>query len=707
MENSYQDNTNQPTKASGMGWIIVDKGTGSRKTEPPKASPGQERNPDGPKNSRPNRFLRWPLFLGLGVVALLVIAIGGFFGWNAALDGQYNGKIEPGVSISGVYVGEMTRDQARAAVLKQMEDYIQKPAALSFQDKNWNPTLEQLGVSVNLEGSLDKAQAIGKSGDFFKDLRIFKLMSPQAQNLPIEIQLDESKLNGYLSDISDRIRKDTIEPTVTLDAEGKLVTTEGKEGFNVDNEATYAALKKNLQEVTASDENLLKVHNVQPVITTQEVEELKTSIMPLLSGPVTLNFKDKSWTFDQKNIAAQIKINRSTDKKQPRHLSYTLNTAYFENYINGLTKTVNQEAKEAEVNWDKNTRKLVFTKPGQDGYFLSVARTMDNLNQALVATDPEKRKTSLWVDVKEAAVSPDRPEKLGKLELIGEGVSSFAGSAYERATNIKVGASYLTGKVIKPHSVFSFLDAVGEISAKQGYVKGYAIMADQTVPDVGGGICQVSTTTFRAAFYAGLPIVERNAHLYRVSWYEELNEPVGFDAAVYQPGVDMKFENPTDYYMVVLSFIENGKLKVQILGNKIPGQQVDLIAGGISNVTNPPKDRTEVDPTLAPGQKKQIDSARKGLTTSITRVVKQDGNEIRRDVYPTRFQAWPNIFKVGPEKKPDPSPSPSVSPGATTPANGGQPTTGTPPPTTAAPTTPPPTAKPTTPPQTPKPTPKP
>jgi hypothetical protein len=168
-----------------------------------------------------------------------------------------------------------------------------------------------------------------------------------------------------------------------------------------------------------------------------------------------------------------------------------------------------------------------------------------------------------------------------------------------------------------------------------------------------------------------------------------MGEPVGFDAAVYQPGVDMKFENNTDNWMYLQAFVKDGRLYVQLWGTKVPGQTVDLVPGAITNVTNPPPDRTEVDPKLPPGTKKQVDYAHKGLSTTITRVVKKDGVEVKRDAFPTRFQAWPNIFKVGPT--PAPKPTPTADPNATaTPA--GQPSApagngnnAAPAPTTAAP----------------------
>ncbi|HEX2913230.1 MAG TPA: VanW family protein [Chloroflexia bacterium] len=643
MENQFESTSQQASPISqASGWL-------------------KERRSGGGTPQGNAQKPRWPLFLGLGLLGLLVLAIIGLFSVNAVLEGQYTGKIDPGISISGVYVGEMTPDQAKTKLSKELENYTTKPVTLTFQDKTWTPSLDQLGVTINLDSSLEQAQSFSKTGDFFKDFRILKQLSPQAHNVPLEIQLDESKLHGFLGDISDRIRTDTVEPVVKLSADGKLEITPGKDGFNVDYDATFAAIKKNLQSMTVSNENLLKVHDVPPVITQQELDDFQAQVAPFLSGPVTVSFKDKSWTFDQKQIAAQLKISENPSKSEPRHLSYTFDTAFFEKYIGGLSKEINQEPKDAQVGW--NGKQLVYTKPSQNGQYLSVPRTMDNLNQAFRATDPEKRKTTLWVDIREPAINSEDTSKFGNLELLGQGVSSFGGSAYERSTNIKVGSQHLTGAIIKPHSTFSFLDAIGDISVKEGYVQGYSIVADQTVPDVGGGICQVATTTFRAAFYAGLPIVERHPHAYRVSWYEEMGEPVGFDAAVYQPGVDLKFDNPTDKYMVVVAYTENGKLYVNVLGTKTePNQTVELIHNGITNVKNAPPDRTEVDPSLAPGQRKQVDYAHKGLTTSVTRVVKVNGVEVKRETFGSTYAPWPNIFKVGPDKKPDPTPAPAATP---------------------------------------------
>jgi len=590
-----------------------------------------------------NGWARLPLYLLIGLVPLILLALVGVVVANAVADSQFAGKIEPGVSVSGVYVGEMTRDQAKAVLQAPLVGYNQRPVVLAFQDKTWQPSLEQLGVAVNLDATVNRAFAVGRTEGLIESSRLYKQMNPQSHNLPLELQIDENKLKGYLGDISDRIRKEAIEPNLAI-KDTKIVTSDGADGFNVDFDITYDAVKRSVVTLLPNTQNLLTVKTVPPVINQQELAEFKAQLEPMLAGPLSFKWKDKNWVFDEKAIVKMITLKRSVDPKQPRHFSATVDTTQIEKFVGGLKKDINQDPKDAKIAWQDN--KVVVQEPSTVGQFLVVDKTVDQAIKLL--TDPQQRNIAVTVDVREPQIDSNNLDKLGLKEVVGEGVSQFGGSATERAFNIKVGAKYLNGGLIKPHSTFSFLGQIGEISEKRGYQKGYAIVADQTVPDVGGGICQVATTTFRAAFYAGMPILERNAHLYRVSWYEEMGEPVGFDAAVYEPGVDFKFENSTDNWMAITAVVKDGRLYVQIWGTKPAGQSVELVKGQITNPKNPPPDRTEVDPKQAAGTKKQVDTARPGLDVTITRVIKVNGAEVKREPFFTRFQAWPNIFKVGP-----------------------------------------------------------
>lgn len=135
----------------------------------------------------------------------------------------------------------------------------------------------------------------------------------------------------------------------------------------------------------------------------------------------------------------------------------------------------------------------------------------------------------------------DLPEP-GRLVLLSSATTTFRGSSPERIHNVRTAASRLDGHVIAPGQTFSFNQAVGQITPEAGFKEGLVISGGRTVPGVGGGVCQVSTTTFRALYKAGLPVVERNPHAYRVHWYDPI---VGFDAAVYQPYLDLRMKNDT------------------------------------------------------------------------------------------------------------------------------------------------------------------
>ncbi|MEO5951707.1 MAG: VanW family protein, partial [Chloroflexia bacterium] len=178
-----------------------------------------------------------------------------------------------------------------------------------------------------------------------------------------------------------------------------------------------------------------------------------------------------------------------------------------------------------------------------------------------------------------------------------------------------------------------------------GFVEGYVIAAERTTRGVGGGVCQVSTTMFRSAFFAGMQITERNEHSYRVGWYEANGEPVGFDAAVFDPGVDMQFVNNSPHYILVEAVAGTDLLTVNIYGTK-QASEVKLEGPVITNRKSAPPDVYEVDARLAPGTKKQVETAHSGLTTDITRRIITPGQPDKIDEFKSTYQPWPNMFIV-------------------------------------------------------------
>jgi vancomycin resistance protein YoaR len=189
---------------------------------------------------------------------------------------------------------------------------------------------------------------------------------------------------------------------------------------------------------------------------------------------------------------------------------------------------------------------------------------------------------------------------------------------------------------------------LGPVTVANGYTEAWIIYGDRTILGPGGGVCQVSTTCFRAAFWAGLPIVERSPHSYRVSWYEP---PVGLDAAVFSPSVDTKFQNDADTPLLILTEVDekNSKLYFRFYG-KPSGRKVTLEGPTTSNPVKPGDPIVEQDPSLSPGARVQVETPRDGLDVTLYRIVEQDGTILSKDRFFSRYVPWPARYRVGPPK---------------------------------------------------------
>jgi vancomycin resistance protein YoaR len=170
------------------------------------------------------------------------------------------------------------------------------------------------------------------------------------------------------------------------------------------------------------------------------------------------------------------------------------------------------------------------------------------------------------------ALSINSIDNLGITSLIGEGRSNFRGSPKNRIFNIKVASSRFDGTLINPGEEFSFVKILGEVDDEHGYLPELVIKKDKTEPEFGGGICQVSTTAFRAAFNSGLKITARKNHAYPVQYYN----PQGMDATVYIPRPDLRFLNNTPSYILIQTKIEGTELVFRFFGTD-DGRKIEII----------------------------------------------------------------------------------------------------------------------------------
>jgi vancomycin resistance protein YoaR len=282
---------------------------------------------------------------------------------------------------------------------------------------------------------------------------------------------------------------------------------------------------------------------------------------------------------------------------------------------------------------------VVESVPGQS---LDITTTVTLVEGA--AASGERMVELPVVPIPAAIATADAPD-ISRFKLIGEGVTNYTGSTAARVNNIIVGTSQFDGVLVRPGETFSFNRYLGEVSAAKGYEESIIIWGNQTKTDVGGGLCQVSSTAFRAAFWAGVPIVERWPHAFRLSYYEP---PKGMDATIFTPSVDLRWVNDTGEYILIRTAVDKVKRTVTFrLYGKDRGRTVQMDGPYESRLVKPEPPLLRNDPTLPKGQKKLIESAKDGLDVTIYRIVKENGLEIRRDEFFSRYRPWQAVYLVG------------------------------------------------------------
>ncbi len=227
------------------------------------------------------------------------------------------------------------------------------------------------------------------------------------------------------------------------------------------------------------------------------------------------------------------------------------------------------------------------------------------------------------------------PEPPKEPEVLGSATTTYWTSSLDRKHNIALGAKRTSSVVVEPGEEYSFLEHLGDVSLATGYKKELVIAYGSTRKEAGGGICQVSTTLFRAAVDAGLPITDRTGHGYIVGYYGP-----GLDATIYGPWRDFKFLNDTGAPITVQSSVNKaGSISFSIIG--IPdGRMATTSKMKISNVKQPPKPIYTSDFSLELGKKWCTESPVRGMDTEVTYTVTKPDGTVAEQVFETHYKPW-------------------------------------------------------------------
>ncbi|HPC05588.1 MAG TPA: VanW family protein [Anaerolineaceae bacterium] len=566
----------------------------------------------------------------------------------------YTGRIFPGVTVGGVSLGGLSIADAESKLNSTLTYPYTGRLVLQNGDQSWLVSPAQLGVILDSGSSARAAYQIGRNGRFFNRLDIQMAARQDQINLSPVLVFDQRTAFLYLNQLAAEIDTPMQEPQISI-INTVVSITPGSIGHTLDYEASLHNIST--QAATLQDGIIpLVVRETSPVII--NVEEQAELARKLLSEPLSLkmpaNQPDSQgpWTFTPDNLGKMLAF-EVVQIDGTSQYQVTIKTELLRDFLRRLHPDLYLNPENTRFMFNDGTGQLEVIKNATIGRELDVEESIKAIHAQLVAGGHE---AELVFDFTEPEVTDSmNGEQLGITELVHAETSYFYGSDAARIQNIQASASQFHGLLIAPGQTFSMASALGDISLDNGYAEALIIFGNQTIKGVGGGVCQVSTTLFRAAFFAGFPINERYAHAYRVSYYERVAggsinpDLAGLDATVYAPVVDLKFTNDTPYWLLMETYVYPGSSSITWkFYSTSDGRSVEWNTTGPINIVEAPKPLYRENSELSQGDVRQVDWAAQGADVSVNRTVYKDGAVYFQDSFFTHYQPWQAVYEYGP-----------------------------------------------------------
>ena len=600
---------------------------------------------DPTKQHKPKTQVVFILLAGVLLAAIVLVAV--LFSYEST----HAQTIYPGVSLEGVDLSDLTVDQAVVKINEGMAYPTQGKLLFTDGDAQWLYTPQELGFSLNPYTSAEEAFLVGRGEGFAQNLIIQSTASQQGVQLEPTVVYDQRQAYAVLQGIAQQIDQPMIEASVGVNGT-EIVAIAGQVGRQVDITASLEVLEALLLERKDGLVPLV-IKETEPAI--MDVQAAADLAQQVLSAPLVLKMPDESsnlgpWKIEISDLAKLLVIERKTDSESAEY-QVSLNQTALLSYLTGLAPALRTEPVNPRFIFNDDTRQLEVIQPAVIGRALDVEASLEAITTKLPAGEHEIALVLKQVD---PAVKDDTTgESLGITELVVAETSYFYGSDPARIQNISAAAGSFHGLLIPPGATFSMASELTDISLENGYAEALIIVGKETVKGVGGGVCQVSTTLFRTAFFGGFPIVERHAHAYRVSYYEQQSNGwvdtnlAGLDATVYVPLVDFKFTNDTPNWLLMETYVEGYSLTWKFYSTK-DGRSMDWTTTGVTNVQAPPEPLYRENPDLPTGTIKQVDWAVEGASVEVNRTVYKDGGVYFTDTFRTDYIPWQVIYEYGP-----------------------------------------------------------
>ncbi len=615
-----------------------------------------------------NNNLKNSLIWSLGIFLLLLVFLSGTI---LFLEKYFSGQIYQNIYINDIGLSGLTPFEAEAVIRERVEEFDKTGFKITLNDReifwynlvsSFDPDLASQVVAFDVDGTVKKAYSISRGGsfqDYFTKLKLFFVR----EQIDLEFSIDRDLLSKVLkenfSDLENPAQNARLvfNKELLLDSSNRSLfyIEPESQGFKIDYDKFLDDFKNNIKFLNNRDINLNLIED-RPVVKMKDVEGLEFEAHNLLDlAPFELSYEagDKVFEVDFLEMASwlYLKPHFLNEKVASAKVSLDQDEVY-----RFFDEKINPEISREPIlpKFEFSGEKVVSFESGEDGRKLNYEESFLNILDSFEKRDLES--VNLVVDI-DPVEDISNFNDLGIKEIIGSGHSSFAGSPNNRRHNIKVGANKLHGLIIKPDEEFSLVQALGDINAATGYLPELVIKGNKTIPEYGGGLCQIATTMFRSALAVGLPITERRNHSYRVSYYE----PAGTDATIYSPHPDLRFKNDTGGNVLIQARFEGYNDIYFDFWGESDGRIATTTYPVIYNIVKPGPTQIIETTDLAPGEKKCTESAHSGAEayfdyTVIYNAGLENENKVENRFY-SKYIPWREVCLVGvePEQEDDSS----------------------------------------------------
>ncbi|MEJ2552092.1 MAG: VanW family protein [Anaerolineales bacterium] len=557
----------------------------------------------------------------------------------------YIGRALPGVHAAGINLGGLKQDQIEA----ELRDVLTYPQTglivLRDGEKTWTASPSDLGVIIDIPAMARRALSVGREGSLADQFEEQIAAWRQSRKIPAIILFDHVVGGYYMNGISQEIELPTIEASLSIQGT-EVVASPGQIGRQVDIKATLDALAGPVSNFHDSDLELVIKELPPKVLDASAQAEIANE---LLSQPLRLTAQDAGpWTFEPAALADMLRFEIVEDGDTATY-ALMLDGGEMTAFLEPLIPELDRDPENARFIFNDDTHELDLIAPAVTGRTLDVNASLASIHADI---NLGKHEAPLVFVYEDPQIGDDvTAEELGISELVSDESTNFSGSSSSRIQNIKTASSAFHGLLVAPGETLSMADVLGDISLDTGYAEALIIYGDRTIKGVGGGVCQVSTTLFRAVFFGGYPIVERHPHAYRVSYYEKgsPSRGPGLDATVFVPVVDFKFTNDSQYWLLMETYVYNYTLQWKFYSTS-DGREVSW-SRDISDEIDAPKDLYKLNKDLDKGDINQIDWSADGMTVVVYRTVTRNGELLHQDTIRTRYLPWQAVYEYGPGTK--------------------------------------------------------